>query len=47
MIDVPVSTSKVHMQEMILPNDSNILGNVESVLVVVHASSHLVSTVVF
>ena len=28
MIDVPVSTSKVHMQEMILPNDSNILGNV-------------------
>ena len=28
MVDVPVSTSKVHMQEMILPNDSNILGNV-------------------
>tara|TARA_B100001115_G_C15791916_1_gene390587 strand:+ start:723 stop:1187 length:465 start_codon:yes stop_codon:yes gene_type:complete len=28
MNSVPVSNSKVHMQEMILPNDSNVLGNV-------------------
>ena len=28
MNPVPASNSKVHMQEMILPNDSNVLGNV-------------------
>ena len=28
MNPVPVSNSKVYMQEMILPNDSNVLGNV-------------------
>ena len=28
MNSVPVSNSKVYMQEMILPNDSNVLGNV-------------------
>ena len=28
MNPIPVSNSQVHMQELILPNDSNILGNV-------------------
>ena len=28
MNSIPVSKSQVHMQELILPNDSNILGNV-------------------
>ena len=28
MNSIPISNSQVHMQELILPNDSNILGNV-------------------